>query len=397
MLSSSLAEVSAELIGRACREKWSESETLDFKRDLPSSSGDGRREFPKDVAAMANASGGDLVYGVQDEDGRAGGVVPLIGESADAAILRLRQMVESAIEPRLPSIQFKAVDVDGGYLLVVRVQASFLGPHAIKSGVERRFVMRSGTGTSDLTFDQLRGAFDRSASLGEMARQFVRRRVERLAAGDAARALEPLPLGVVHFVPLAGLGRKYAPDLHGLRARGISDLAPPGLFGACNYTFNIDGLLVFAGASDAKQTFAYWQFFRDGTVEAACVLGQQSRPEPDVTELFVRPEQVSKYFYRQVAGLVAMAREFGLVGPAVFSAALLGAKGCELAEEGHWSYRRAMSDRQQLVAPEEWVESLEVADPDKIAKPLLDVLWQGFGRDRCPHFERESGAFGFPL
>lgn len=395
MLSSSLAEVSAELIGRACREKWSESETLDFKRDLPSSSGDGRREFPKDVAAMANASGGDLVYGVQDEDGRAGGVVPLIGESADAAILRLRQMVESAIEPRLPSIQFKAVDVDGGYLLVVRVQASFLGPHAIKNGVDRRFVMRAGTGTSDLSFDQLRSAFDRTASLGEMARRFVHGRLDAIAAKESMRALEPLPLAVVHFVPLSGLARRQAPDLHELRQHGSLQVVKG--FGGCTYTFNVDGLLVFVGAAEEKQTAAYWQFFRDGSVEAAFVLGEKWKPRTGVSGLTIWPDRMSKYFYGQISRLLAMARSSGFAGPAIIGAALLDVKGCELHLDGMPHYQRAISDRPCLVPQEVWIENLESADPDKIARPLLDVLWQGFGRDRCPHFERETGAFGLPM
>ena len=45
-----------------CRDHWPESQTLDFKQELPTLDVRGRNEFLKDVYALANADGRDLWY-----------------------------------------------------------------------------------------------------------------------------------------------------------------------------------------------------------------------------------------------------------------------------------------------------------------------------------------------
>ena len=48
-----------------------ESRDLEFKQVLPGRSDEQVKEFLKDVTALANAQGGDLIFGVQDENGVA--------------------------------------------------------------------------------------------------------------------------------------------------------------------------------------------------------------------------------------------------------------------------------------------------------------------------------------
>lgn len=53
-----------------------ESLTLDYKQQLPGDQKEEKREFLHDVAAMANSSGGDLIYGIVErrtEDDKATG------------------------------------------------------------------------------------------------------------------------------------------------------------------------------------------------------------------------------------------------------------------------------------------------------------------------------------
>src|SRR5260221_2915214 len=159
-----------------CRQRTAESQTLDFKRALPGMSNADKSEFLKDVCAFANKEGGDLVYGVVDDDGTATALSPIAGEAPDSAKRRLGQIADAGLEPRVVGLQFKEIMVPNGYVLVVRVPESYNGPH--RYGQNGRFVMRSGTHTTELTYDQLRNAFDRGATLAERARHF---QVERLA------------------------------------------------------------------------------------------------------------------------------------------------------------------------------------------------------------------------
>jgi predicted HTH transcriptional regulator len=71
MIPTVLNLITAENIQSLVDNAVEEGVTLDFKRDLPGDDRDSRKEFVADVCAMANTKGGDLVYGVDEEDGAA--------------------------------------------------------------------------------------------------------------------------------------------------------------------------------------------------------------------------------------------------------------------------------------------------------------------------------------
>ena len=75
MLLQSLERIDEELLQKLCQDGCPESSTLEFKQVLPGKSDKDKREFCKDVVALANADGGDLVYGVKEEEGGAAGAV----------------------------------------------------------------------------------------------------------------------------------------------------------------------------------------------------------------------------------------------------------------------------------------------------------------------------------
>lgn len=75
MLLEDIAQVNAQYLQQLCDDKCPESETLDFKRDLPGNSDKDKHELLKDICALANAGGGDLVYCVDEIDGVAASIV----------------------------------------------------------------------------------------------------------------------------------------------------------------------------------------------------------------------------------------------------------------------------------------------------------------------------------
>ena len=89
-----------------------ERDDLEYKAELPdwTKKGEGKKEFLKDVCAMANDRGGWLVYGVselEDEDGKNTGVpdqlVGIACANEDEEKRRLRDIVRNGIAPRIDS------------------------------------------------------------------------------------------------------------------------------------------------------------------------------------------------------------------------------------------------------------------------------------------------------
>lgn len=88
---------------------------LDLKRQLPTAwDGDAKHELFADVSAFANAGGGDLIYGMEEDDeGRATALVPL-QDNSDETTLRIADLLMTGIEQRIPGMQVQPVPVTAG-------------------------------------------------------------------------------------------------------------------------------------------------------------------------------------------------------------------------------------------------------------------------------------------
>ena len=213
MLPLPLTEITEAFLQQLCAEQWPESQTLEFKATLPGNDEAGRDEFRKDVSAMANAEGGDLVYGISTKDDKAQAVLGHT-ESADAAKRRFQQILESRVEPRINGIQyFNCPLLDGKQVLVLRIPSSFHGPHRVGTSTAHRFVFRDNSKTTDMSYDHLRGAFGQAAALSEKVERFHTQRVQRIAEKRTPKRLAGGPLAIVHIVPINGVAGKIVLDV----------------------------------------------------------------------------------------------------------------------------------------------------------------------------------------
>ena len=116
--------------------KVREAKVLEYKRDLPGNQDRQKREFLYDVSSFANASGGDLIFGVTEIDGVASELTGLESGSIDDDILRLESIIRNSIEPRILGVSIHAVNVrTTRVVLIVRIPKSFALPHVIRSRV----------------------------------------------------------------------------------------------------------------------------------------------------------------------------------------------------------------------------------------------------------------------
>lgn len=394
MLATNLSDVDADFLAVICKERWPETDTLEFKRDLPGGSDKEKHELLKDVCAFANADGGDIVFGVEELDGTAETIVSITSELFDPLQRRLSQMLDSGIEPRLQALQIVQVAVFSGFVLVIRIPASFSGPHCFRVNNAKRFVMRNGTTTTDLTFDQLRSAFDRTATLSERARNFLAGRTKLIADRRTPKRLADGPTRAIHLIPIGGLAGRQSANLASLNGRGFTRFLEPD-WGGGSRSFNLDGMVIFPDGSSEEDHHGYSQVFRNGIMEAASLAGEvRETGQSESGQQVVWATEMTKFFRERTETFIAAAKEWGLAGPAILSYSILNVEGYELATGAQSPRRKKLeSDRPHLVVPELWIDNLESVEIDQIVRPLLDILWQGFGLERCLDFDAVSGVF----
>ena len=145
-----------------------ESKTLDFKRELPGNSDEHKREYLADISAFANASGGFIVFGMEEQKGEAFNLVGLDITDFDKEILRLTNMAESSIKPRIPILNFKPVTLSSGkYVIIASIPKSWTALHVVSFRKHWRFYSRNSAGKYPLEVAEVRNIIIASETLQE--------------------------------------------------------------------------------------------------------------------------------------------------------------------------------------------------------------------------------------
>jgi hypothetical protein len=237
---------------------------LDFKRDLPAAWDDRPKvKFIADVTAFANAGGGDIIFGMdEDADAQAAAVVPQTLASADEEVRRIQDFILNLAEPRLPGTQVHALPVTvggaSGHVVIVRVPQSWAGPHRCKPNLH--YYVRGGLRNRQLDVPEIRGLFLRSETQAERVRDFRTDRLGKILSGEAPHRLVPGPLLVVHFVPIqAALGLVRVDPVLYSTDRTLPLLGTTGGLSR----LNLDGALCVRNPNP-QGTHGYSQLFRNG-------------------------------------------------------------------------------------------------------------------------------------
>ncbi|WP_329550611.1 AlbA family DNA-binding domain-containing protein [Streptomyces sp. NBC_00696] len=164
--------VTAELLAQAVAIRLGEAEDLDWKKDADDVKDN--RETAKDFAALANAHGGIIVTGIE-EDG-ADHAAQLLGvddERARSLVARFRSVAASLVRPFIPAFKVYSVrlpDSPGRSAVVVEVPRSPEAPHLVMGEREAwRYPKRVATDTVWLGESELEAAYGRRFALRQDA------------------------------------------------------------------------------------------------------------------------------------------------------------------------------------------------------------------------------------
>jgi hypothetical protein len=391
MFAKRFEEVGSEDILRLVDEKIAERKTLEYKERLAIVTGDEKAEFLSDITSFANAAGGDLIYGISDQrdaNSRATGIpdriVGLDIASPAVECARIEQLVQTGVQPRLPVIQIKVIEVPGaGRVLHVRVGKSWLAPHMVTYANRSRFYSRnSSTGKMQLDVQQIGDAFAVRRGIGEQFRVWKTGRIAKVLADEGPVPMEGSRL-LFHFVPAApltgeysALPRKYEPQSWGAGYRLMS-LSPDAA------RYNADGYLVVSQRTRESQ-LSYLQVFRDGCLEYGDTYALGSPGQAHVASQ-VFEEKIIKTF----ASALSLLNSLEVEPPIFVSLTLIGMKGRTMAMPQNWGNMYQFSDpfdREIILCPDMLVQNAgDVNLNETTLLPIVNAVWQASGTEETPY------------
>jgi hypothetical protein len=171
----------------------SERKTIEYKEALPSNADGDKKEFLADVSSFANASGGDLIYGIREQSGVPVELSGLELSDVDAEILRLESCIQTGIAPRLFRIVEThpvALPSKQRYAILIRIRKSWTAPHMVTFKNDSKFFSRDSRGKHQLDVSELRSAFLLSETAAERIRNFRAEHISNVIAGETPVLLD---------------------------------------------------------------------------------------------------------------------------------------------------------------------------------------------------------------
>jgi hypothetical protein len=412
---------------------------LEFKLTLPSGNDEGKKEFLKDVTALANSQGGDLVYGIRedrtntDDAGKAAELVGVSDVSADATKLWMYDLLNSSVEERLTGVVIREIGLSNDtFALVVRVPKSWNSPHVVRHRNHWRFYARHSAGVYAMNVTDLRTAFLLSDTLAQRLESFREERLTEIVKNNPGIGLNKdwsdnkpssssdkrESLLVVHLQPFdsvrPGQRLNVAQELRG--EEGVLNLCGDP-YTEANIRLNFDGVL-------ATYRKNYIQLYRSSTTEEVDFdeLGNECDGNRFDLEC-IGATELDRAIFKAVGRRLLLLKRLGVSGPVSVSVALINVKGCKLllrypvyvgGQPSHYQYRLSphVIDRQNLLLTGLVIENLQEFSLEghredhlgteflswRAVQPLLrpysDTIWNAVGYPRSEYFDPEGKWVG---
>lgn len=366
-----------------------ESTTLDYKRELKLETTGDKKEFCKDVSAMANTHGGHLIFGVAEEEGVPSEILGI--DFSDERMNQFFQVLTSGISPTLQSVDYGLADLTNGKKALVLRVCKDGKLHQVKYE-DNRYYKRVGTITVQMEstdiesfFSQGRGK-DRTGAIAESAKVFFDTvksgKYFRGVDGEAMLALFVAPEVLSVTIDVGAIRDQFSTLFHPMQAGSWGVEAT----GRSRYAY--------ATIDTAGPPYSVTELNQNGELRAFCTPLLSNRREqsqmPGGAAGFVPSVSFCQLLFATLHQYLNGLVEVEVVAPLYVHVALLNVKGYYLGVDRmiEWEGGRIYQEEDLIPDPVKFSQKSDYASPESVRghlKPLLDFVWREFGFEVCSY------------
>ncbi|MFH1860286.1 MAG: ATP-binding protein [bacterium] len=391
MINKKIEEIKETDLQALIDNKVLEGKTIEYKKEMPNDSDSSKKEFLADVTSLANSSGGDLIFGIE-QDNQTGEPKSLNGietKNIDNEKTRLDNIVRGGIEPRILSVTIKPIFLGNSrYAILIRIPKSWVSPHRVIFGGHAKFYARNSSGKYEMDVDELRVAFNLSETLTDRIRNFRADRVAKIQADET-----PVPLGsphrvVLHLIHGNALNLSVKFDVNSIYA-SRHDKLPLIYRSTLNGRYNLDGLFTYSNADDGKHS-AHTQLYRNGIIEAVDAQMLAPIERNGVILKYISSVVFEEKLIQATTRYLNLMSELAIEPPIFIFLSLLNVKDYKiLTSGGAFGEYSDSIDRNMLLLPAEIVEAYGIP-AETILKPMFDLVWNACGEPKSLNFDEND-------
>ena len=367
-----------------------EGKTIEYKQSLPGNSDSERKEFLADVSSFANASGGDLIYGIV-EDKETGIPQDIIGidiENVDEEKRRLESMIQDGIEPRIMGIMIRFIPLSNSKkALIIRIPKSWISPHRVSFKGHNKFYSRNNSGKYELDVSELRIAFNLSETMIDRIRRFREERISKIYANETPVLFYDATKIVLHLIPIISFLPAKHYDINRIASR--PEKIKPIFYDWNYYRYNLDGFLTCYKDEGGKSD-SYVQVFKNGIIESVIGL-----PKEISEKLLIPIDFLEKELIKSLQSYLQIFKILDIEPPILTFLTLVGVKGYSMARRPFGSLRESIHtiDRDILLLPETLLEIYDIK-AEHVLKPCFDAIWNACGYPRSLNYDEAGNWIG---
>ncbi len=375
MIPNPIEQISEAVLHDLIKNKVTEQKTIEYKSILKLTSEHDRKEFLADVSSFANAAGGDLIFGIKEDQGIPKDIPGIDLQDTDALKLKLEQILANGLEPRLPSIALQPVQLaNNKHVLIIRIGKSWISPHRVTLGGHDKFYSRNSAGKFPMDVSELRISFNLSETLNDQIRRFREDRISKIQGNEMSVLFEGAAKIVMHLIPLVSFRPGISYNI--MQIAQQPDKLPPLVASSGNSRINFEGLLTYTGAKQ-EESLSITQLYRTGIIEAIDTSLLMKRSE-DNTKI-IPSTALEIYLIRGLEEYLAIMKTLGVELPVLLFLTFIGIKSYFLGVKDSWRFYEVHAvDQDILLLPEVIIEDY-AARTELILRPCFDVIWNACG------------------
>lgn len=384
MISKQLDQITSEDLEKLVENSVSEKKTLEYKSVPVYGSDSERKEFLADVSSFANASGGDLIFGVEQSDGIPTKVSGMKISNVDAEILKLENIIRDGIEPRINVLTHAVSVKNGNIVLIFRINRSWVGPHRVIFKGHDKFYSRNSAGKYPLDTNELKIAFTLSQTLVDKIGDFKNGRILDLISDKT-----PIPFYnggkiVLHLIPLESFNLENSFGLNKLQE--VLPKMVPMRVSSWNQKINLEGLLSYSEGQNNK-SHSYVQLYRSGIIEAVEGLTLSKDQEQKV----LPSKGYEGMLIKALNQYMGILKDLKINPPVVIFLTLLSVNGYRITSSDLFfdSDENNLINKDVLNLPETLVENYDISSTS-ILRPMFDLVWNACGFEKSLNFNDDG-------
>lgn len=397
MINKKIDDITIEDIKSLVDNSVCECKNLDYKKELHIDSDADKKEFLADISSFANATGGDIIFGIEEDDidKIPTGIIGIPFDNEDKLIRRLEDFIRQSIQPVILNIEYKVIEIEEDRcILIIRIPQSIISPHRVEFKGHNKFFTRNNKGKYQMDVSELRIAFNSGLDLEKRIEEFKMDRYYQILSNRYNKLIDDMPIFVIHYIPLTALNNTLGCLALNEIKKEMDNVNSKALGYGYSKNITIDGVTIEYKDKERSSIATY----RNNTIIEKATTNffkkqwvvESISPSPTIDfisgylmleKLIADFNEVKEYY-----------SNIGINAPIIISCSILNGVNFTIPTRD-WLEVLGKIDREILCINNLYVEDFDKST-EELLKPIFDSIWNACGYEKCLAYDQNGKYIG---